>query len=255
MKVYGHYITDRGRLRSTNEDAGGIFYNETGQLLAVVADGMGGHLAGEVASQLSVSIVKEQWEASGKIHTPVHAENWLQDVMYKMNKKIYEHSLEKEEYEGMGTTVVISICTMDFVTIAHIGDSRCYLLNDTNFEQLTNDHSLVNELIRTGQITKVDAEQHPRKNVLLKAVGTEKTVHADIETINWEKNNRILLCSDGLTNKLSDEEIERYLRDMEQMDDLTKELIHVANERGGEDNITLVIIQKASDVQVGDSPC
>jgi len=155
----------------------------------------------------------------------------------------------------MGTTVVISVCTNDFVTIAHIGDSRCYLLNENNFEQLTNDHSLVNELIRTGQISKIDAEQHPRKNVLLKAVGTEETVQADIETINWEENNRVLLCSDGLTNKLSDGEIERYLRDIKNMSDLAKELIHLANERGGEDNITLAIIEKTLSDQEGDTPC
>lgn len=253
--MYGQFITDRGQMRSLNEDAGGIFYNEAGQLLAIVADGMGGHLAGEVASQLAVSIIKEQWEAEASIHTPVEAEHWLKDMMARVNATIYEKSLEKEEYEGMGTTVVLSICTTDFVSIAHIGDSRCYLLNETNFELLTSDHSLVNELIRTGQITKMDAEQHPRKNVLLKAVGTEEIVHADIETINWETNNRLLLCSDGLTNKVPDEEIEQLLRETENIADLTKEFIHLANERGGEDNITIAIIQKASSSQEGDSSC
>src|SRR5690625_91076 len=215
-------------MRTMNEDAGGIFTNKSGQLLAIVADGMGGHLAGEVASQLAVTFVKDRWEKTDHLHTAVEVESLLEDILTKMNKSIYQHSLEKEEYEGMGTTVVICVCTNSFVTIAHIGDSRCYLLNKENFEQITNDHSLVNELIRSGQITKSDAEQHPRKNVLLKAVGTEETVYADIETINWEDNNRVLLCSDGLTNKLSDKEIERYLRNTENISDLAKELIHIA---------------------------
>lgn len=253
--MYGQFITDRGKMRSLNEDAGGIFVNHANQLLAIVADGMGGHLAGEVASELAVTIVKEDWEMTKAIQTPIEAEDWLDDVIKKMNKLIYQYSLEKDEYEGMGTTVVISICTNDFVTIAHIGDSRCYLLNENNFEQLTEDHSLVNELIRTGQITKIDAEQHPRKNVLLRAVGTEENVQADIETINWEEKNRVLLCSDGLTNKIPDEEIEQFLRNTENIDELAKEFIHVANERGGEDNITLAIIQKSDQTQVGDSSC
>jgi len=245
-------MSDRGQLRSINEDSGGIFTNDSGQLLAIVADGMGGHLAGDVASELAVAFIKEKWENIKQIHSPVEAEKWLHNVMTEMNQTIYQRSLENEKYEGMGTTVVISICTKDFVTIAHIGDSRCYLLNETSFEQVTNDHSLVNELIRTGQITKMDAEQHPRKNVLLKAVGTEEIVHADIQTINWEVNNRVLLCSDGLTNKLTDEEIEQYLRSKTDLDEIAKEFIHLANERGGEDNITLAIIQKNSPEQVGD---
>lgn len=251
----GHFKTDRGRMRSINEDAGGIFYNKSGQLLAIVADGMGGHLAGEVASGLAVSIIQEHWERMDEIHTPVEAEDWLQDMMSTMNATIYHHASEKEEYDGMGTTVVASICTSDFVSIAHIGDSRCYLLNETKFEQLTSDHSLVNELIRTGQITELDAEQHPRKNVLLKAVGTEETVQPDVETINWDSNNRVLLCSDGLTNKVSDDEIEHRLRETEDIHSLVNEFIHMANERGGEDNITLAIIQKVEQDQEGDPAC
>lgn len=255
MEVNGHFKTDRGRMRSINEDAGGIFYNKSGQLLAIVADGMGGHLAGEVASGLAVSIIKEHWEKIDEIHTPVEAENWLQEIISIMNTTIYNHASEKEEYDGMGTTVVVSVCTNDFVSIAHIGDSRCYLLNDTQFEQLTSDHSLVNELIRTGQITELDAEQHPRKNVLLKAVGTEETVQPDVETINWDSNNRVLLCSDGLTNKVSDDEIERRLRETEDIHSLVNEFIEIANERGGEDNITLAIIQKLEQDQEGDPTC
>lgn len=251
MCVEARFLTDQGQIRSMNEDAGGIFYNQANQLLAIVADGMGGHQAGEVASQLAVSIVKEKWEQENSLNTPLETENWLKSTIVEMNKKIYEHSMKEDHLKGMGTTIVISICTFDYVTIAHIGDSRCYLLNDTKFDQITEDHSLVNELIRTGQISKVDAEQHPRKNVLLRALGTEESVNIDIETIGWEKGNRLLLCSDGLTNKLSDREIENYLRTSQNLEKTTNELIDEANARGGEDNITLAIIQN----EVGDPSC
>lgn len=255
MWVKSQFITDRGQLRSSNEDAGGVFYNEEGQVLAIVADGMGGHQAGEVASQLAVSILKEKWEQSQPFQTPIQAESWLQTVVEQMNTIVYERSLEDQEFDGMGTTIVISICTEDFVTIAHIGDSRFYLLRDEMLEQITEDHSLVNELIRTGQISKVDAEQHPRKNVLLRAVGTEENVAVDIETIGWDQGNSALLCSDGLTNKISDEEIEHYLRTTSNLNDVAKELIHVANERGGEDNITIALIKNELPEEEGDSLC
>lgn len=253
--MYGHFMTDRGQKRITNEDSGGIFTNQAGQLLAIVADGMGGHKAGEIASQLAVNYIKEQWEKNKKITTPKNAEAWLYKTMQRINRHIYEEAQANEEYNGMGTTVVISLCTKEFVTIAHIGDSRCYLLNECQFEQITDDHSLVNELVRTGQISKNDAAKHPRKNVLLRAVGTEEEVDADIKTINWSLGDRLLLCSDGLTNKITDEEIETYLREVEALDEVVKEFIHLANERGGEDNITLAVIEKKSSDKVGDTSC
>lgn len=153
-----YFATDCGRVRKANEDAGGIFVNKANQVLAIVADGMGGHQAGEVASELAVAVTKEKWEQADVITKPTEAEDWLFATMSEINRIIFERSLEKDVYQGMGTTVVLSICTEEFVTIAHVGDSRCYLLNDTKFEQITVDHSLVNELIRTGQISELDAE-------------------------------------------------------------------------------------------------
>jgi|SRR5690625_1860704 len=255
MKLFGHFMTDQGQIRSTNEDAGGIFTNKKGQLLAIVADGMGGHLAGDVASELAVSFIKEAWEHEDYVEEPEEAEQWLQQTMDEVNRCIYERAIANKEYEGMGTTVVISLCTKEFVTIAHIGDSRCYFLNKDNFHQVTDDHSLVNELVKTGQISETDAEKHPRKNVLLKAVGTEPEVHADIKTISWEANDRVLLCSDGLTNKINDAELEAQLRQTEELDEIAKEFIHLANERGGEDNISLAIVQRKCTEQAGDTRC
>src|SRR5699024_6979843 len=157
----GHFMTDRGKVRTVNEDAGGIFYNKSNQLLTIVADGMGGHQAGEVASQLAVSVAKQQWEEIDELHTPAEAEAWMQEIMEQMNREVYERSLEATMYEGMGTTIVIGLCLREFVTIAHVGDSRCYLYDGDVLKQVTADHSLVNELIRSGQISKDDAEEHP----------------------------------------------------------------------------------------------
>lgn len=250
----GYFITDQGQVRSVNEDDGGIFYNPSGQVLAMVADGMGGHKAGEVASQLAVTFVQQAWRDVEEISTPKEAEAWLVQVITEMNQSIYARSREDKELEGMGTTVVLSVCLEESITIAHIGDSRAYLFSDNEFKQLTNDHSLVNELIRTGQITKGDAEQHPRKNVLIRAVGTEETVNPDIGTVGWSDGDCLLLCSDGLTNKVSDEEMAKLFQRFEQLEEMTKELIHLANERGGEDNITLAILEYASK-ENGDAVC
>ncbi len=253
--MYGHYATDRGKVRSINEDAVGIFYNKADQLLAIVADGMGGHQAGEVASQLAISVAKEKWEAKDIIPTPAETEEWLQYLIEQMNHDIYHHSLENEQYEGMGTTVVLTICAQDFVTIAHVGDSRCYIYSTEEFKQVTEDHSLVNELIRSGEISKGDAEQHPRKNVLLRALGTEETTKADYKTIHWGAESRLLLCSDGLTNKVTDEELETYLRKEKELSFLPNQLINVANDRGGEDNITVAIIENSHQDEMGDISC
>src|SRR5699024_9269554 len=250
----GYFITDQGQVRSVNEDAGGVFFNAEEQLLAMVADGMGGHKAGEVASKLAVSHVQKAWKDCDKINSPMEAEAWLENTIQVMNKSIYDRSLENKEYEGMGTNVVMSICTKDYITIAHIGDSRAYIYSNTSFNQLTNDHSLVNELIRTGQITEGDAEEHPRKNVLTRAVGTEEVVQAEIGTYNWMEDDCLLLCSDGLTNKVSDQELYNLFQQFDHLEEMTKEFIHMANERGGEDNITLTVVEHTSE-EVGDPPC
>src|SRR5690606_34444867 len=128
---------------------------------------------------------------------PEAAEEWLEQALVEANTSIYQHSLEKEECQGMGTTIVVAICTEEFITVAHIGDSRCYLYNEFSFKQITEDHSLVNALVQSGQISKDDALVHPRKNVVLKALGTSELVEPDIQTIVWEDGDKLLLCSDG----------------------------------------------------------
>src|SRR5699024_4507512 len=150
------------------------------------------------------------------------------------------------------------VCSSDldeFITVAHIGDSRCYLLNNNGFNQITDDHSLVNELVRSGQISKADAEHHPRKNVLLKALGTEADVIPDVKTLEWEKNDKILLCYDGWTNKVLDDEIKCYIDNNKDIKEIGSALVHLANERGGEDNVSLVIVSHKPSEKVGEDTC
>ncbi|MFZ3576555.1 Stp1/IreP family PP2C-type Ser/Thr phosphatase [Virgibacillus sp. DJP39] len=251
----GQYATDQGRVRNHNEDAGGIFKNNYNQYLSIVADGMGGHQAGDVASQMATSIIEEKWQETDQISKPEEAEMWLKATIEQVNKEIYEKSIKEESCKGMGTTVVTVIHTQDFVTVAHIGDSRCYLKNEAGFSQITEDHSLVNELVRSGQISNEDAEHHPRKNVLLKALGTEEVIYPDIQTVTWETDNMILLCSDGLSNKVSDSELQSFITGDESLVDKVQGLIALANERGGEDNISLVIVHHELLMEEGEKSC
>jgi len=240
----GYFLTDCGKVRDTNEDAGGVFHNQANQLLAVVADGMGGHQAGEVASQLAVSTIKVGWEQTTEFTTINDAEKWIAKIIEETNGKVYEQARQDNKLQGMGTTVVLSLCTKEFVVIGHVGDSRCYLWNDeTRLSLITSDHSLVNELVKTGQISELDAEEHPRKNVLIKAIGTDVKIKPDIKTVEWKGNDCILLCSDGLSNKITDEEFAEALESMQQLNETSHELVKLANERGGEDNITLTIVR------------
>jgi len=237
------FQTDRGKVRLHNEDAGGVFRNKDGYRLAIVADGMGGHRAGDVASEMTISALKEEWEAANGINTAGEAENWLREQINKVNLLLFNHATSHTECDGMGTTIVAAITTDTFATIANIGDSRGYLLNESGFKQITEDHSLVNELVRSGQISREDAEHHPRKNVLLRALGTEKVVEMDIKTIIFEEGDILLLCSDGLSNKVTEAEMIEILENDENLQKKAGTLILLANENGGEDNITLAIVE------------
>jgi PPM family protein phosphatase len=249
MKVA--FQTDIGKLRPHNEDCGGIFLNKDGDYLAVVADGMGGHRAGDVASRMTITYLKKAWEETTNISSPQIAEQWLTQHVAKINEELFEHALNHDECQGMGTTIVSAICTKQFVTVGHIGDSRCYVFNAHGFQQITEDHSLVNELVKTGQISKEDAEYHPRKNVLLRALGTEMRVKMDIQSLVLEENDILLLCSDGLSNKVSEQAMIDILTSEQSIEIKAQMLIDLANEHGGEDNITLAIIEFSSERESG----
>ncbi|EPZ39290.1 serine/threonine protein phosphatase PP2C family [Anoxybacillus ayderensis] len=237
------FQTDVGKIRSHNEDNGGVFINQTGDYLAVVADGMGGHLAGDVASEMTMTQLKQFWEETEEMTSPQQAETWLKEHIMKVNESLFQHSQTNDHCQGMGTTIVAAICTKQFATIGHIGDSRCYLLNANGFQQMTEDHSLVNELVKSGQLSKEDAEYHPRKHVLLRALGTEQVIELDVKTVAVDEGDMLLLCSDGLSNKVPEQTMVDVLTSDRSLEEKAQALIDVANEHGGEDNITLAIVQ------------
>lgn len=248
--------TDTGKIRQHNEDDAGIFKGKDEFVLAVVADGMGGHLAGDVASKMAVKAMGEKWNEAETIPTaPSECEKWLIEQILSVNSKIYDHAQAHEECQGMGTTIVCALFTGKTVSVAHIGDSRCYLLQDGDFVQVTEDHSLVNELVRTGEISREDAEHHPRKNVLTKALGTDQSVSIDTRSFDIEPGDKLLLCSDGLTNKVEGTELKDILQSDSAPQEKVNLLVDKANQNGGEDNITAVLLELALQVEEGEDQC
>lgn len=239
-------LTDQGQVRAYNEDSTNAVKNSLGEYLVVVADGMGGHKAGDVASALAVESLQLSWSEEEAGFRPGRAEAWLLHTIQQANETILSLSKEKPQYAGMGTTIVAGICTNEFITIAHVGDSRAYLIGNDGLSQKTSDHSLVNELVKNGQLSEAEAEDHPRKNVLLRALGTDMNVKVDVHTFEWDEQDAALFCSDGLTNKVSDTQLEGVLNSNQLLKEKVAELIRLANEAGGEDNITVAIIENSA---------
>lgn len=233
--------TDVGRRRNTNQDYAAVFENQTGQLLAVLADGMGGHQAGDVASQMAVSNLGEDWQQT-VTEMPEKAIQWLIRQFQQENEVINRTGQEQPELLGMGTTLVAAILFPEVFALAHVGDSRAYLLRDGQIRQLTEDHSLVNELVKSGEITQEMAANHPRKNVLTRSIGMPGTVEVDVTTIQWTADDYLLFCSDGLTNMVSDATIAEVINGPGSLEDKNERLIFLANEAGGSDNITVLLI-------------
>lgn len=235
------FQSDVGRRRNTNQDYANVFENAAGIKLAILADGMGGHLAGDVASQMAVTDLGKAWEESD-IVDPDKAAQWFIQHIQAENQLIYEQGQTKPEYTGMGTTVVaISIFSDSFI-VANVGDSRAYLLRNREMVQLTEDHSLVNMLVKSGEITPEMAINHPRKNVLTRSVGMPGTVEVDVSNHQWQAGDYLLLCSDGLTNMVPPEDILRIVYQDVSLEEKLSLLIAAANEAGGADNITVLII-------------
>jgi len=229
--------TDVGRLRSANQDAFGEFEDGAGTWQVLfVADGMGGHRGGEVASQLAVDCVGEHFANS----ETAPAER-LRSALESANARIHEKSQAQSELAGMGTTGVGLVLTGESVGwIAHVGDSRAYRLRGGELEPLTSDHSVVGELVRRGQLTPDEARVHPQSNEILRALGTHHEVDVELRSVDVEPGDQFLLCSDGLWGELSDPEIAEALRSAPPGLSASK-LVELANDAGGSDNITLQI--------------
>ena len=233
------YLTDSGKVRDHNEDSVTILKNANNEHLLIVADGMGGHRAGEVASSMVVTHMGDKFGELSTIGSKIDAINWLKDNIEEINLNIIKYTEENVDSKGMGTTCVCAIITKDFLLFGNIGDSSGFVYNNGKLYKVTTDHTLVNVLVETGELTKEEAKNHPKKNVLMKALGVAEKVEMDIFSIET-KVDGVFLCSDGLTNMLSVEQIEKVLGEKDlDIDNKLSKLIKKSNSRGGTDNITV----------------
>lgn len=238
------YMTDSGRVRSHNEDSVTILKNASEEYLLVVADGMGGHRKGEVASSLAVSRLGKRFNETPSIGTKLDAVNWLNDNINEINKEILEYGENSIDSKGLGTTVVVALLTKSYLIFGNIGDSSGYVIKNNKMHKVTKAHTLVNLLVEAGNITEEEAKTHPKKNILMKALGVSEKCEIDIFDVDIE-SDAIMLCSDGLTNMLSDEQIEKVLLDEElDTEEKVEKLIMKCNARGGNDNISIAFLSR-----------
>ena len=251
MKITYKAVTDVGRKRKGNEDS--LFVNAD-QNLFVVADGMGGHAAGEVASKIAVDSINEfvvltagdeeiTWPF-GLDENMSYDGNRLKTAVRFANRKVLEATKERAEYEGMATTVAAVLVDGDSANLAHVGDSRVYLVRAEELTQLTSDHSWVNEQIQSGVISADQARSHPLRNVVTRALGGKADLQVDMQVHEIEPQDILLLCSDGLTTMIPDDEIARLMNETQgDVEEAAQSLVDAANARGGEDNITVVLLK------------
>lgn len=233
-------ITDVGQKRKDNQDY--IFTSEKpiGNLpnLFLVADGMGGHKAGDYASRCAVETICDVADRAFE----KEPQAILKKAIEAANEMVYQKSLEEPDLEGMGTTIVAATCMGHYVQIANVGDSRLYVIGDS-IRQITQDHSWVEEMVRVGALDKEDARAHAKKNIITRALGANNGVEIDFFTVEVEEGEEILMCSDGLTNMLEDEEIRMIVKGQRDIVEKVEALVREANNRGGTDNISVVMIE------------
>ena len=236
-------ITDPGKVRERNEDAVAICENGTGEKLLIVADGMGGHKNGEVASHLALDHITNRFKNISSVGNKEDAINWIQTTVSEANVEIFKYVTSHPESEGMGTTIVLSILTPTFLLIGNIGDSSGYVYKNKKLHKITVDHTLVNLLVKSGELTEEEAKNHPKKNVLMKALGSSANVEMDIFNVELGVDG-IFLCSDGLTNMLDDGQITKVLNESVTLKEKLEKLVFKANNRGGNDNISIAYLTK-----------
>ena len=242
MKTFS--ITDTGVLRTINQDYCFASDGAVGKLpnLYIVCDGMGGHKAGEYASRYTVerivaSVTRSKWA------DPVRV---LREAIQKANEILVVEAGEDAEKQGMGTTVVVATIIDHKLHVANVGDSRLYVVNDT-IKQITTDHSYVEEMIRRGSLQRENARSNPNKNIITRAVGAKNDIQADIYVVELKPGDLLLMCSDGLSNMLEDEEMRRMIKRQRDIVEMVEELVKAANENGGKDNISVILIEPFAD--------
>ena len=247
MKTF--YITDTGKVREHNEDSVTIINNNNNEYLMAVADGMGGHRAGEVASNLAIKHLENEFFALESIGSKTDAVIWLKQMVDKINELIIEYSERYPDSKGLGTTLVVAIVTENYILVGNIGDSSGFAMKENKLYKVTHDHTLVNLLAEAGKITEQEAMNHPKKNILMKALGALEEIDIDVFDVDMSVD-KILLCSDGLTNLVTIDQIEKILNSDLNYEDHIIRLVKKANNRGGIDNISIAyLVRESGDIK------
>ncbi len=239
MEIY--FQSDQGKRRNSNQDYVATFCNQRQRPLALLADGMGGHQAGDIASRQAVEEIGQRWQET-TIDDSEKATQWFIQEIQKENQSIYEKGQADVKLSGMGTTFEAVAIFDNQIALAHVGDSRIYILRDKQLLPLTEDHSLVNELVKSGEITKEMAAAHPRKNIITRSIGMPGIIEVDVATYPYRLGDFILICSDGLTNMVPESQILELIRTNACLKKIGQALIDAANQAGGLDNITVLLI-------------
>ena len=237
------YLTDPGKVRNHNEDSVTIVKNKGNEILLAVADGMGGHKGGEIASSIAITHIGKRFMDTSTVGNKEDAINFLKEIVSEANMLLYKYTEDNPDSAGMGTTLVMALLTKDFLLYGNIGDSSGYAIKNKKLHKITNDHTLVNLLVKSGELTEEEAKNHPKKNVLMRALGANITVEMDVFDVERDVEG-IFLCSDGLTNMLDDQQIELVLESSLTIDEKIQKLINKANNRGGTDNISVAYLKK-----------
>lgn len=233
-------LTDVGQKRTNNQDYANQFVNRAGMTMILLADGMGGHRAGNIASEMAVTDLGAAW-VDTQIDSINGVREWFAEYLETENQKVHQFG-QDEEYKGMGTTLEALAIIGNQAIYAHVGDSRIGLIRGESYKQLTSDHSLVNELLKAGQITPEEAERHPQRNIITQSIGQRSEVQPDVGMISLEDDDYIVLNSDGLSNMISESEIYDIVTSDITLSEKAETLIRFANNAGGLDNITVALI-------------
>lgn len=234
--------TDIGKVRPHNEDAVKIYRNSLCTVM-VVADGMGGHEAGDVASEMVINVVNQHFNENLSFDEPEELRKWIKLVLQQINQEILKYIEEQHISHGMGTTVVVTVLTKSFIAFAHAGDSRAYILTHQGLRQITKDHTFVRKLVDEGKLSEKEAKRHPHRNIIMNALGVNKELAFDYVLLENYDVKSILLCSDGLTSLVDDQEIETVLKENLTTEEKVTTLIQMANENGGTDNISVALYE------------
>ena len=239
------YFTDPGKVRSHNEDNVIILNKNHKEFVLAIADGMGGHRAGEIASKITIDHIIDSFNKMETFGSKKNAIEWLRTTTNEINDKIFDYANNHQESKGLGTTLVIAIKTENYILYGNIGDSSGFVMKNDILHKVTKDHTYVNMLVNSGKLTEEAAKTHPGRNLLTRALGANNPIEMDIFDIDTSVKG-LFLCSDGLTNMLTNEQIEKILNSNLSIEEVVIKLIKKANSRGGNDNISIAYLKKES---------